>query len=1174
MHFSSLKLNGFKSFVDPTELLIEPGLTGIVGPNGCGKSNLVEALRWVMGETSAKQIRGSEMDDVIFSGTALRPGRNNATVELHLENPDRDAPGVYNDGNPITVSRHIRRGLGSSFRVNSKEVRARDLQLLFADAATGARSTAIVSQGQVGAIINAKPDQRRHLLEEAAGITGLHSRRHEAELRLRAAEGNVERLDDVLVALQGQLQGLKRQVRQASRYRSLSGRIRKAEAMLLYSRWAKADFDVQETTSQLTEIEREVFERAQKATAAATEQTNAAAVLPNLRSAESEAAAKVQRLTIEGERLDEEIQRVGERADSVKAQIEVLFSDVEREQTLRGDAGTQLANLTEEAEELREHRTSDADFLDEAAAKVLAVRKVVSELEATVAALTEQAAADRINRQSLDQRCASVEERLSRLTLRATAIAVEQVEIERRCEHVAKPGERQRVESMQEAADQLRRVLHKVTRTRDTDERELELAQKAERESSQLLVAAGAQRTRLVAEIEALAEAINGHQSHSDDEVNSVSKAAVVFDQLIVIPGYETALGAALGDDLSASLVEGEPVSWRLMQMEGAPQAMPEGVSLLSDFVDAPEALALRLGQIGVVDDAEEGRRLACELVHGQRLVSLAGDMWRWDGFSILANASTWATRLRQRSRLMSLQSELGKIEPQLSELTQNHQVVETTLGKVRKMATASRDAESEARGASVLADQELAGVREAFASAVETVADDRARLQVLTNISDQLKADRIEIETEKSALDEATKALPNLDEARALLEEERGSLADQRHILEDELRSQEKLIRDQQTRSHRIAAIKDEALLWRQRDEGAESQIESLILRRGVLERELENLRARPSELKNRRDSLLGLSAAAEQTRKKAADELAAADVHLDSCDSMLRKANDTLADCREGKARIEGKRDQAVALRTVEVQQMEERLGCTPLGALELSELDSPDKMPELSAVEKQMERLLRERENMGPVNLRAEEEAGELSMQIDSLEIERTDLTSAISRLRNGIASLNREGRQRLLTAFEQVNTHFETLFVRLFGGGRAKLALIGDDDPLEAGLEIMASPPGKRLQALSLLSGGEKALAALALLFAVFLTKPAPICVLDEVDAPLDDPNVERFCSLVDEIASQRRTRFLVITHHRLTMARMDRLFGVTMSENGVSQLVSVDLHGTGHLKAAE
>ncbi|PPR31573.1 MAG: Chromosome partition protein Smc, partial [Alphaproteobacteria bacterium MarineAlpha9_Bin6] len=882
MHFSSLKLNGFKSFVDPTELLIEPGLTGIVGPNGCGKSNLVEALRWVMGETSAKQIRGAEMDDVIFSGTALRPGRNNATVELHLENPDRDAPAVYNDGNPITVSRHIRRGVGSSFRINSKEVRARDLQLLFADAATGARSTAIVNQGQIGAIINAKPDQRRHLLEEAAGITGLHSRRHEAELRLCAAEGNVERLDDVLLALQAQLQGLKRQVRQASRYRSLSGRIRKAEAMLLYSRWAKADFEVQETRSQLTEIEREVLERAQKATAAATEQTNVAAVLPNLRRQESEEAANVQRLTIEGERLDDETQRIGERADSAKAQIEVLLSDVEREQTLRSDAGTQLANLTAEAEELLEHKTNDADFLDEAAAKVLAVRKVVGGLEATVAALTEQAAAARITRRGLDQRRAKVEDRLSRLTLRAKDIAVEQVEIKRRCVHLAEPGERQRVESMQEEADQLRKVLHKVARARDVDEQELELTQKAERESSQLLMAADAQRTRLVAEIEALTEAINVHQSHADDEVGSVSKAAVVFDQLIVIPGYETALGAALGDDLSASLDEGAPASWRLVQMEGAPQTMPEGVSLLSDFVDAPEALALRLGQIGLVDDAEEGRRLARKLVHGQRLVSLAGDMWRWDGFSILANASTSATRLRQRSRLMSLQSTLGEINAQLSELTQNHQVVETTLGKVRKMATAARDAESEARAASVSADQELAGAREAFASAVETVADDRARLQVLTNILDQLNADRIEAETEKSTLDEEIKALPDLSEARTLLEEERASLADQRQKLEEQLRSQEKLFRDQQTRSRRIVAIEEEALLWQHRDEGAESQIESLVLRRAVLERELESLRARPTELKSRRESLLVLCATAEQTRKKAADALAAADVHL----------------------------------------------------------------------------------------------------------------------------------------------------------------------------------------------------------------------------------------------------------------------------------------------------
>ena len=433
---------------------------------------------------------------------------------------------------------------------------------------------------------------------------------------------------------------------------------------------------------------------------------------------------------------------------------------------------------------------------------------------------------------------------------------------------------------------------------------------------------------------------------------------------------------------------------------------------------------------------------------------------------------------------------------------------------------------------------------------------------------------DQTDAEAEKRALDEDVGALPSSSETSTRLNKERAILMDQRQKLEGHLRRQEKLIRDQQTYSERIVAIKEEAKLWRNRDEGAESQIESLVSRHIILEKELKGLLAEPADLKSRRENLLDLSVNAEHTRRNAAEELAMAEAHLETCDALVRASNEALADSREGKARVEGKRDQALALRAVEVQQIEERLGCNPSDALALSEIEAPDRLPEFSTVEKQMERLLRERENMGSVNLRADEEANELSMQIDTLEVERTDLISAISRLRNGIASLNREGRQRLLAAFEQVNTHLEILFVRLFGGGRAKLALIGDDDPLEAGLEIMASPPGKRLQVLSLLSGGEKALAALSLLFAVFLTKPAPICVLDEVDAPLDDSNVERFCALVDEIASQRRTRFLVITHHRLTMARMDRLFGVTMSENGVSQLVSVDLHGTGHLKAAE
>ena len=367
---------------------------------------------------------------------------------------------------------------------------------------------------------------------------------------------------------------------------------------------------------------------------------------------------------------------------------------------------------------------------------------------------------------------------------------------------------------------------------------------------------------------------------------------------------------------------------------------------------------------------------------------------------------------------------------------------------------------------------------------------------------------------------------------------------------------------------------VAEEASLWKGRGAGAEHQIEALILREAEVEKLLEGGRLRPSELESKRTELVDRAAMGERGRLEAAEALSEAENKLRSCDESLKNATTALANCREAKARLEGKREQAIALRSVEEQQIRERLGVAPRELLGIAEVPSAEQLPQLLVLEKQMERLLRERENMGAVNLRADEEATELSSQVETLDGEKVELLQAVAKLRSGIASLNREGRQRLLEAFEQVNGHFEKLFVRLFGGGRARLSLIGSEDPLEAGLEIMASPPGKRLQALSLMSGGEKALAALSLLFAVFLTKPAPICVLDEVDAPLDDANVERFCQLVEEIASYGKTRFLVITHHRLTMAKMDRLYGVTMGESGVSQLESVDLQVVGNLEAAE
>lgn len=1171
MHFSRLKLNGFKSFVDPTELLIEPGLTGIVGPNGCGKSNLVEALRWVMGENSAKQIRGNEMDDVIFSGTSSRPARNNAAVELHLENPDRDAPAAYNDGKPLTVSRHIQRGLGSAYRINSGEVRAKDLQLLFADASTGARSTAIVSQGQVGAVINAKPEKRRHLLEEAAGITGLRSRRHEAELRLRAAEGNVERLNDVVVALQEQLQNLKRQARQASRYRSLSGRIRKAEAMLRYSRWLASDVEVKETSRELSEIARIVLERSRKSAKMATSQAEAAGALPELREGESKAAVQVQRLVVEVERLDDEAKRLEDLGQSLTDQISVVVSDIEREKKLQGDATTRITDLTAETDILLSQTSDELNVKNEFDMRVAGARRKVDDQEARVAALTEHVAAANISRAGLEQKYSEIEERLNRLRSQSTETKQEESSLQELCKKLENLADPTQVEGLRNQADLLRKVLEETVRSRTYTEQELEVVRSKEFETRQTLMDAVAEKTQLAAELKALSEIANKSANLTIDGQGQPT----LFEKLKIKDGYVAALAAALGDDLCATLDGNSPISWRQLKLQHPVPEMIKGVRPLSECVVGPEVLSVRLSQIGVVDSFEEGQTKASQLNYGQRLVTAAGDLWRWDGYFVRASALPNKTsEMRRRDRINQLANLVDKANAIHQSSVQDHLFAKKSFDDTRIKAEELRRSELELRTKSLSADDALAERREEIASTVESLANHRARLEILKTFASRIQIDQRSAEDDLQLVEKEIAELPSSTRETELLGEARSSLVQLRQHLEGELRSQEKVNQEQEARSDRLVSIQKELSLWKERDAGAGLQVDSLISRHRDLNERYEAIRVQPEQLKSRRLALIGSTTEAEKRRKMAADKLVEAEFYLNKSEDELRQANNALAESREAKARIEGKRDQAVALQAVEVQQIQERLGCEPEGALELAELTSSDQLPELGAVERQMDRLHRERENMGSVNLRAEEESSELSVQIETLETERTDLISAISRLRNGIATLNREGRQRLRQAFEEVNRHFEVLFVRLFGGGRAKLALVGNDDPLEAGLEIMASPPGKRLQSLSLLSGGEKALAALSLLFAVFLTKPAPICVLDEVDAPLDDSNVERFCSLVHEIAGHRRTRFLVVTHHRLTMARMDRLFGVTMSEHGVSQLVSVDLNGMSQLRAAE
>ncbi len=1151
VQFTKLRLSGFKSFVDHTEMPIEPGVTGIVGPNGCGKSNLVEALRWVMGETSAKRMRGGEMDDVIFGGSANRPARNVAEVSLTLVNDERNVPAQFNDHEELEVTRRIERGEGSNYRINGKDARARDVQLLFADAATGAHSTALVSQGRIGALINAKPTERRSLLEEAAGITGLHSRRHEAELRLRAAEANLSRLDDVIVTLESQLNALKKQARQASRYRNINDQIRRTEAILLHQQWVELDARVKDTAAALAAAEVAVIDATSTAAGAATAQGEAASVLPPLRQAEAEAAAELQRYTLARGALDQEEQRVESALADMRARLAQIDGDTARESALAEDAKAADSRLDGEEQELAGAAAGEAQAIAEASAAVAQAQAAVDAHERELGELTQQVAADDARAAALARRIGELDARIQRLSARAQEVAAERARLEEEANRDLE------VLATKSAADEAQGTLERTQQEATEAEQARLSATAAEDEARQTFLAAQTARARIAAEAEALASLFA--------TTDTVLWPPLV-DKLTVDAGYETALGAALGDDLTASTDSGAPVFWDAPAEDADAPALPAGVESLAAHVRGAPALARRLRQVGVVADEAQGQALHTDLAQGQRLVTRAGALWRWDGFTVKTGTPTAAaTRLAQRNRLDELTGQLAEAETGFA-------AAEQAFVTLRDRAVAAAEAERSRRAALQAAFAAASRARDAHNAAVQRVQATRSRLSALEEAGRGLAADIAEAEAGLGQSREEHAGLPDLAAARDRVAALRTVAAERRAELVDRKSAHDRLAREAEGRARRRKAIAEERASWSARAAAAARQLEAFAERRSHTESEIDRLAQRPAEIAEQRRVLLDHIDMATTRRRDAADRLAEAEAGLAAADRALKAAEQHLSETREARVRAEAQveqvRQNAVAL----AERIRERLDCAPEQALELAELDPGADLPARDQVESKLARLTRERDGMGPVNLRAEAEAAELDQQITGLQSERSDLVNAIARLRQGIASLNREGRERLLAAFELVNGHFTDLFTRLFGGGRAHLALTEAEDPRVAGLEIMASPPGKRLQTLSLLSGGEQALTALALLFAVFLTNPAPICVLDEVDAPLDDANVERFCTLVGEMAHSSATRFLIITHHRLTMARMDRLFGVTMGERGISQLVSVDLERAAELRA--
>ena len=1141
MQFTRLRLNGFKSFVDQTDLVIQPGLTGVVGPNGCGKSNLLEALRWVMGENRPTAMRGGEMEDVIFAGTDSRGARHFAEVTLQIDNADRVAPAGFNDADTLDVIRRITRDAGSAYKINGKDVRARDVQMLFADASTGAHSPALVRQGQIAELISAKPKARRRILEEAAGISGLYQRRHEAELRLRATETNLERLTDILEQMATQLAQLARQARQAERYRQIGAQLRQVEGLALYRRWRDADLARLEAEQSLQAALRGAGLAEIAARDATRAREQAEDRLPALREEEAIAGAVLQRLLVARDALAAEEARAQDTIRTLQGRISQLGADIDRETALNRDATDMIAQLEWEQGQLTKATEGHDARLSEAAEAASLAAARVAEEEGTLASLTEDAARLAARHQSAQRACDDQRAALTRAenaandamrTADAAALAADQA-------HMALEAALEEQGATQSLTEEAEETLAAAEDARAE-------AQGEEATARGALAEAEGEAGTLRAEVAALSRLLS----------RDGGGMAQVLDLIRVARGYEQAFGAALGDDLRAPLADGGS-GWVELPEYTDEAPLPSDVAPLSPHVVAPAALSRRLSQIGLVAVAD-GSRLQPALRPGQRLVTLSGDVWRWDGLFIAASdaPSAAALRLQQINRLDALRDDLDAAEARLEQAQSDYGARKARLDDLAQAERAARDARR-------AADQRLTEAGRVLARAEAARDTARARLEQAQAMLVRLTNDQASLQAALSDALAHLRDLPDLSHARAEVEARRAKLDLARAEMMARRAQADELRRDATARLTRLQEISKSLSGWRHRLDTAQARIADLTDRQQDAAEQLEDASAAPEEFAARRIALSDEISVAEVRKTAARDALSAAEGALRSALDTERSAERLAADAREGRARAEARRDAARETAALAEARIQEGMDCNP--AELLGQLDAdPDTIPDMAALDDDAARLRRARDALGAVNLRAEEDARTLQVESDTLTQEKADLEAAIAKLRSGINALNREGRERLLMAFDKVNTNFATLFKHLFTGGEARLVLVESDDPLDAGLEIMCQPPGKKLSTLSLLSGGEQTLTAMALIFAVFLANPAPICVLDEVDAPLDDANVARFCDLLDEMTRRAETRFLIITHNALTMARMDRLFGVTMAERGVSQLVSVDL----------
>lgn len=1156
VQFSKLRLSGFKSFADTTDLDIMPGLTGIVGPNGCGKSNLTEALRWLMGETSPKSMRGGEMDDVIFAGTGKRSSRNFAEVSLFLENANRDAPEPYTNAESIDVSRRIDRGMGSDYRINGKLVRAADVQLLFADSATGAHSPSIVSQGRVTAMIQAKPVERRRVLEDAAAISGLHNRRKEAETKLRAAEKNLTRVDDLLGQKNHTYEQLVKQAKQAERYRTLSDTLRRLEALTMSMEWTRVIQDIEGAQAAMVVANEAQNHAKQSIYDLSKERDSLQVAWDNLERQSHELQLKIQGFQRQKDRAEEELRRYEQTRADLQQQLETLQHDQSHEEEALTSASEKIAGLEAEKADLESRIANFTGDLDKAREARDTAKTAYDEAQALLNQTRSEHATLNAQRQMLHQQ-------LQRLNSEKNNLTAEQ---ERVAQSLSQLGGELQSSDLVSATDRVTQLEQTLQATLDHVtqlEKQSEAATVTTKSLYEELQAAQSVLNRIDTEIKALTSLVEAS--------NKGQTFDTALDKIQVQSGYEQALAVALGRELRAGLENSAPMYWQSTGTVVA--ALPNGATNLYSVVTAPDALKTALSAVGVVTSRDAGEALVSQLQPGQMLVSTDGYGWRWDGYTVTPQAQSSAQDretkqlLEQRNRLTVLQDERVAAASALEAAQGNYQNAQNAQNDLRQQTTDARNQLNQLQ-------RDVGQARSELAQAERKQAEVQARQQALTEKQQDIAQRLLQTEQNHTQIAAQINELPPEEDSQNRLEQ----LQEEARTKEQGYRESDQAYLGMQSQytnwQNRQQNVVREITEWQQRQQTSQARSQSVNERLARVNDTLSQLKS-PDNVQEQ------IAAADEALRGTESEQFDLQSRRSDiskqrqTLDAKGQEKQETLMSAREALVRAETQFHNGEALREQLIERCQQALNCDPDTVAAEFGFNDEELSQNLQAIRTKQDRYRNERDRIGAVNLRAEEESKELGVEIETLNKEKEDIVAAIEKLRHGIATLNRDARKKMLIAFEQVNERFKEVFTRLFNGGEAYLQLIDAEDPLEAGLEIFAQPPGKRLQTLTLLSGGEQSLTAIALVFAMFLTHPSPICILDEIDAALDDANVERICSLLSDFAKTHPTRFLVITHNPITMAQMDRLYGVTMVEKGISKLVSVDLtkNATPHLAIA-